>query len=98
MRADTVWKFYRDRFRLEKPAGALTASARYDYSHGEGEAKLRLEEIVVHAAGVELVPAGGSGPMLTLEALDATEGRFDLASRELVLPKVARGTGRRSAS
>jgi hypothetical protein len=94
LRADTVWKFYRDRFRLEKVAGALTASARYDYSHGEGEAKLRLEEIVVHAAGVELVPTGGSGPMLMLEALDVTEGRFDLASRELVLPKVALRNGR----
>lgn len=98
LRADTVWKFYRDRFRLEKPAGALTASARYDYSHAEGEARLRLEEIVVHAAGVELVPAGGSGPMLMLEALDATEGRFDLASRELVLPKVALRNGRVAAA
>lgn len=98
LRADTVWKFYRDRFRLEKPAGALTASARYDYSHGEGEARLRLEQIVVHAAGVELVPAGASEPMLTLEALDATEGRFDLASRELVLPKVALRNGRVAAA
>lgn len=94
LRADTVWKFYRDRFKLEKPAGALTASARYDYSHGEGEAKLRLEEIVVHMAGLELVPAGGSAPILTLEALDASEGRFDLASRELVWPKVALRNGR----
>lgn len=88
-RLETVWRFLRDETHLSEPKGAVDVSARYRFSYAKDMLQLVLEDIRVNAKGIGLTPAGGQDPILALDAIEASGGRFDLGAREVILPEIA---------
>lgn len=84
----TLWNFLRDEINLAEPAGDIDFSLRYQFDHADGAARLNFENMALKAAGLVLSEAGSKTPLLTLETVEATDGRFNLATRELVLPSI----------
>lgn len=83
-----LWNFLRDEINLAEPAGEIEFGMRYQFEHAHGASRLNFENMVLKVAGLALAEAGSKTPLLTLEAMQATDGRFDLATRELVLPSL----------
>ncbi len=84
----TLWNFLRDELNLAEPTGDIDFGLRYQFDYADGTSRLNFENIALKVAGLALSEPGSKTPLLTLEAMEATEGRFDLATRELVLPSV----------
>jgi Domain of Unknown Function (DUF748) len=89
----TVWAFVRDDLRLAEPKGSVDLATRYRFAYGNGEATLGLEGIRAQLTALALSASGGD-PILALETITASEARFDLASRELVVPSIELAHGR----
>ncbi|MFZ5558624.1 MAG: DUF748 domain-containing protein [Pseudomonadota bacterium] len=94
----TVWKFVRDRVRLAEPAGAIDASITYKFGYAAGVTTLTADPINVTVSGLALTEEGAAAPMLELAAIELPAARFDLAARELVVPKLAVRDGRAAAA
>lgn len=85
---EIAWRFLRDRLNLAEPAGTVDFSAGYRFTYAGGAPQFTFEVSHYAATGIALAEAGSKEPMLVLEAIEMTGGRFDLAARELVLPAV----------
>lgn len=88
-RPETVWRFLRDEIHLSEPAGAVDISARYRFSYVKQMPQLVVEEVRVNAKGIRLTQVGVDDPILALDAIEASGGRFDLSAREITLPEIA---------
>jgi Domain of Unknown Function (DUF748) len=88
VRIATAWRFLRDRFDVFEPAGMIAFSGRYRFAYADGVPQLALEDMRLAVTGIRLATSETRDPILALEMAEVTGGRFDLASRELVLPKV----------
>ncbi|MEK6594484.1 MAG: DUF748 domain-containing protein [Pseudomonadota bacterium] len=84
----TLWNFLRDEVNLAEPAGDLDFSLNYQFDYADSASRLSMEKIALKVAGLALSEAGSKAPLLALEAVEAADGRFDLATRELVLPLI----------
>lgn len=84
----TLWNFLRDELNLAEPAGDIDFGLRYQFDYADGTSRLNFESMALKVTGLALSETGNKTPLLTLEAVEATGGRFDLAARELVLPSV----------
>jgi uncharacterized protein involved in outer membrane biogenesis len=83
-----AWRFLRDRLNVAEPAGTVDFSGRYRFAYKEGAPQLIVEDLRYTATGIELRESGASGPLLVLDKIEMTGGRFDLAAHELVLPRI----------
>jgi hypothetical protein len=88
VRPEIAWRFLRDRLNLAEPAGTVDFSARYRFEYAGNAPQFAAEDMRYAATGITLTESGAKEPLLALETIEATGGRFDLASRELVLPVV----------
>jgi len=88
VRPEIAWRFLRNRLNLAEPAGTVDFSARYRFEYAANAPQLAVEDMRYAATGIAFTESGARQPLLALEAIEATGGRFDLASRELVLPAV----------
>ena len=88
VRPEIAWRFLRDRLNLAEPAGTVDFSARYRFEYAGNAPQFAAEDMRYAATGIAITESGAKEPMLALETIEATGGRFDLASRELVLPVV----------
>lgn len=82
----TAWRFLRDELTLEEPRGEVSFGARYRLAFAKATPQLALEDIRLDGKGIVITAAGGKEPLLSLASVAGTGGRFDLATRELVLP------------
>ena len=94
----TAWAFMRDELRLSPPKGSLDLAARYHFAHADGKAALGLESIRARVSALALSNSTGGEPILALDTIAASEGRFDLAQRELVVPELELRNGRVAAA
>jgi uncharacterized protein involved in outer membrane biogenesis len=94
----TAWAFMRDELHLSRPKGSLDLAARYHFAYGDGKAALGLESIRARVSALALSNSGGGEPILSLDTIAASEGRFDLAKRELVVPELELRNGRVAAA
>lgn len=85
----TAWRFLRERPNLAEPAGEIAFSARYRFEYTAGAPRLAVEDIRVLAAGIALSEPEAKEPMLTLDRMEATDGRFDLEERRIAIGNVA---------
>lgn len=88
VRIATAWRFLRDRFDVAEPAGTIAFSGRYRFAYADGAPQLALQDMRLAVEGIRIAASGAKEPLLSLEAAEVTDGRFDLAGRELVLPRV----------
>ena len=98
LKLSTAWGFMRDELGLSRPKGSLDLAARYHFTYGDGKATLGLESIRAQVSALALSKSGSGEPILALDTIAASEGRFDLAKRELVVPKVELRNGRVAAT
>ena len=98
LKLSTAWGFMRDELGLSRPKGSLDLAARYHFAYGDGKATLGLESIRAQVSALALSKSGSGEPILALDTIAASEGRFDLAKRELVVPKLELRNGRVAAT
>ena len=77
------------RFNLAQPTGEFDSSARYRFAYAEGVPQVALTDMRLSARGVTLAQPGSRDPILALEKMEMSGGRFDLAARELEVPNIA---------
>jgi len=85
MKLATAWHFLQDELNLEKPDGAVDVRARYRFSYGQKTPQLTVDQIQVLLSTILLRLEGSEDPSLALERINLSDGRFDLASRELTV-------------
>ena len=90
----TAWAFVRDELRLAKPDGSVDFATRYRFAYRDRQATLGLEGMRAQVSGLAFRTSGGGDPILSLDTIAASDARFDLASRELVVPSVEVANGR----
>jgi uncharacterized protein involved in outer membrane biogenesis len=88
-RVSTAWQFFQDRLRLAEPAGALDAQIGYRFAYADGQTTLSAEPIALTLQGLSLSETGATSPILALSAVEIPGARFDLGSRELVVPEIS---------
>jgi uncharacterized protein involved in outer membrane biogenesis/outer membrane protein OmpA-like peptidoglycan-associated protein len=89
LRLATLWKFAQDRLRIEAPEGVVDTTARYVFTAPPGKQPVFvLEDVQMTGNGLRLTEAGTGTPMLVLQRMTASGGRFDLASRSMKLERV----------
>ena len=88
MRPLTAWRFLQDELNVAEPRGELDFSMRYRAAYAEATPQLVLEDIRAAGRGIAIAAAGAKEPLLTLSSVSTEGGRFDLATRELVIPGV----------
>lgn len=85
----TAWRFLHERPKLAEPAGEIAFSARYRFEYARGAPRLAVEDIRVLATGIALSEPGAKEPLLALDTIEATGGRFDLERRQIAIGNVA---------
>ena len=97
----TAWRFLQDELNLEKPQGDVEFKARYRFSYAEKTPQLVIDRIGVLISALSLKLRGSQDPTLVLEKISLSDGKFDLACRELNVGhldlargKVAAGVGK----
>jgi len=88
-RLELPWRFLRDETNLIEPEGTIDIGARYRFSYTGDVVELVVEDLRLTAKGIGLARPGDPAPILSLQAIDASGGRFELGTRELILPEVA---------
>lgn len=85
----TLWKFAQDRLRIDAPEGIVDTVARYEFSApAGGKPAFILDDVQLAGHGLRLTESETSTPMLTLQRMTASGGRFDLANRSMTLGRV----------
>ena len=84
----TAWRFLRDELKLAEPRGEFDYSSRYRAAYTGGVAQVTLEGLQLSGRGIALSEAGAKKPLLELASIEAKGGRFDLGTRELVIPEI----------
>jgi len=97
-RPATPWKFFQDRLRLAEPGGELDADASYRFAYASGRITLSADPIKIAVRDLALTEEGVSSPMLELASIEIPDARFDLGSRELIVPTLAIRDGRVDAA
>src|SRR5262245_1641154 len=90
----TAGAFVRDELRLAEPDGSVDLATRYHFAYGNRQATFGLEDIRAQVSALALRAGGGGDPILALDTIAASGARFDLASRELVVPSIEVANGR----
>jgi hypothetical protein len=90
----TAWAFLRNALRLAEPTGSVDFATRYRFGYGNGQATLGLDDIRVRVSALALRARDGGDPILALDTIMASGARFDLGSRELVVPSIELANGR----
>ena len=94
----TAWKFAQDELNLAEPSGEMDFSTRYRFDFQKGIALLLLEDAKFALKGLLLTEKDKNTPLLALETIEADGMRFDLQTRELMVPKIFVRDGKVAAS
>ena len=75
----TAWAFMREELGLSQPKGSVDLAARYQLRVRRRQGTLGLESIRAQVSALALSKSGSAEPILALDTIAASEGRFDLA-------------------
>ena len=89
-----AWPFLRDILHVGEPRGDLTLRARYAFEQAAPQPKVSVTALDLQLSNVALALAGAEQPLLELASARAQGGRYDLATRELVVPSLQMSDGR----
>lgn len=93
VRPIAIWKHLRAQVPIGAPAGQFDLSAHYRFAYAQGAPQLSLRGIDIDGSGLTLAEASAKAPAMQVARLRVREGSFDLARRELILPRIALHTG-----
>jgi hypothetical protein len=94
----TAWEFLQDMLLVEKPGGDVGLEARYRFAHEAESLSLVIEGLKALVSGLELKARGDQEPILSVDSIRLNDGRFDLASRSVLVGELALSKGRAAAS
>ena len=94
----SAWRFFQDELNLERPQGRLDLTARYSFSYNRETPNLIIDGLEVLVAALSFTLTGTDEPGLVIEKINLTDGRFDLASREFTVGRLAVTGGRVAAA
>ena len=84
----TGWRFLRDHLDIAEPEGTIDFSAHYRFEYVANVPRFTIEDLRIAANGIALTESGARDATLRLDELEISDGRFDLAAQELVLPNI----------
>lgn len=90
----TAWPFLRDVLHIAEPRGSLTLHGRYEFQQAAPQPRLAITALDLQLSGVALALAGAGQPLLEVTSAHAQGGRYDFATRELVVPSLQLSNGR----
>lgn len=94
----TAWKFAQDELNLAEPSGEMDFSTRYRFDYQERTPLLLLQEAKFALKGLLLTEKGKNTSLLALKTIEADGMRFDLQTREFMVPTIVARDGKVSAS
>jgi outer membrane protein OmpA-like peptidoglycan-associated protein len=94
----TAWKFAQDELNLAEPAGEVDFSTRYRFDYQERTPLLVLQDAKFALKGLLLTEKGKKTPLLDLQAIEVDNMRFDLQTRELMVPNIVVRDGKVAAA
>jgi hypothetical protein len=94
----TAWKFAQDELNLSEPTGEMDFSTYYKFGYQEHTPLLVLQDAKFVLKELLLTEKGKNKPLLALKAIESHGMRFDLQSRELMIPNIVVRDGKVAAS
>jgi Domain of Unknown Function (DUF748) len=94
----TAWKFVQDELNLAEPAGEMDFSTRYRFDYQKSIPLLVFQDAKLSLKRLLLTEKGKNTSLLALEAIEADGMRFDLQTREIMVPKIVVHDGKVAAS
>lgn len=89
IRPGAAWRFLRDETNLSEPKGTFDISAQYRFLRSARVLQFVLENLRLTAKDLEMMRRGDPSPILALNTIEASGGRFDLGAHEVTLPEIA---------
>ena len=92
----TVWQFVRDKVRIAEPKGSLSVDGRYAFRYENGTTALSVEDMNARVKGLFITRRDqreDQRTTLSLQTIEASKVRYDLAKRELVVPRLSFSDG-----
>ena len=84
----TAWKFAQDELNLAEPSGEMDFSTRYRFDYQKRTPLLVFQGAKFALKGLLLTEKGKNTPLLALKTIEADGMRFDLQTRELMVPNI----------
>jgi hypothetical protein len=94
----TAWKFVQDKLNIAEPTGEMNFSTHYRFDYQKSIPLLVLQDAKFALKGLLLTEKARSTPLLSLEAIESTGMKFDLQSRELMIPNIVVRDGKVEAT
>jgi len=94
----TAWKFVQDELNLAEPAGEMNFSTRYRFYYQKSIPLLVFQDAKLSLKRLLLTEKGKNTSLLALEAIEADGMRFDLQTREIMVPHIVVHDGKVAAS
>ncbi|MDO8277053.1 MAG: DUF748 domain-containing protein [Burkholderiaceae bacterium] len=80
--------YFKNALPAAPPTGMLDASATYRLAYSDGRLALTLDKIAAALKGLKLDTTQVAGPIVSVKSVQASGGRFDLASRTFSLTEL----------
>jgi hypothetical protein len=84
----------RNHLTIAEPSGSLSVEGKYQFSYIGGAAAFAAQDVHAKVAALSVTRQGEQQPMLVADRIEATGARYDLAKRELILPRVELANGK----
>ena len=88
-RPETAWRFLRDETHLAEPNGTIDVSMHYRFLYSPQVLQFALENLRLKARDIALTRPDDPRPILALDTIEASGGRFDLGTMEMTLPEIS---------
>ena len=94
IKLSTVWQFFRDRTRLDKPEGRFSLDSTYAIDFGQTEPSVQLSDLQFKLADLSLKLPNLEPPLLELSRLDIKVPLADVTHRTVAIETILFDRGR----
>jgi len=85
LKALTLWEFLQDRLNIDPPHGSIDLEARYSFSQLDSGPSLVVDALELKLSALLLRLKGAADPLLSLQTVALTDGRFELDGNRLTI-------------
>jgi len=80
-----LWEFLRDKLNIDPPHGSVDLQASYDFSYAASGLGLVVEGLRMELSDLLLRRTGTTAPLLVLQSIALSDGRFELEGNKLAV-------------